>query len=298
MMTSGARLLPRTLSGSTFLPQPGSVLMSMTCVVNKGHTDAWGLAVTISHIGVPGPCWPVWPEQPPQITVVIQVRAAAESPVWVHDPTAARVWIDAHGSCYQRSCRCLGSGQPPETMLVWKGHVAVRNILIRIACHRGNADLWAWAANKGHVRVHSPVTARVCVDLYVTNTTGDQEPCVLNLRAVLSQHAPMLALGELALPLTGHCSRGAGATPHRRTGMMPRLITGIGEPTWHPGHRRAGSIPCLSAEAPATQTDQISYHPARPTSRALSGPPQHLPHPRPAGVHEGTGPIKPWTGIS
>ena len=91
MMTSGARLLPRTLSGFTFLPQPGSVLMFMTCVVNKGHTDAWDLAVTSSHVGVPGPCQPLWPELPPQITVVIQVRAAAESPVWVHDPTAARV---------------------------------------------------------------------------------------------------------------------------------------------------------------------------------------------------------------
>lgn len=37
---SGPQLLPRTISGSMVLQQPGSVMISMACAAPKGHTDA------------------------------------------------------------------------------------------------------------------------------------------------------------------------------------------------------------------------------------------------------------------
>lgn len=43
--------------------------------------------------------------------------------VWFCDPTSSRVCVDVHGPCdYQRPCRCLWSGPPPEAMLMSKGH--------------------------------------------------------------------------------------------------------------------------------------------------------------------------------
>lgn len=48
---SGPRFLPRILSGSVVLQQLGSMMISMTCVTTKGHTDAQ----TLGHHMCP--CW-------------------------------------------------------------------------------------------------------------------------------------------------------------------------------------------------------------------------------------------------
>ncbi|EGV93345.1 hypothetical protein I79_002079 [Cricetulus griseus] len=53
MVSSGPRLLLRTVAGSVALLQPRSVLMSEGPVIFEGHTEVWGC------VGVQGPhyCW-------------------------------------------------------------------------------------------------------------------------------------------------------------------------------------------------------------------------------------------------
>ena len=52
MVTSGLRLLCRTISGSVVLSQPRSVLMSMVRVANKDHIGAQGMDQTYGHESV------------------------------------------------------------------------------------------------------------------------------------------------------------------------------------------------------------------------------------------------------
>lgn len=52
MMTSRPRLMPGTTFGSVVILQLGFVLISISCVINKGHIDAEDLSL----VGIPKPC--------------------------------------------------------------------------------------------------------------------------------------------------------------------------------------------------------------------------------------------------
>lgn len=58
-MTSEPRLLPKAMSGSMILPQPGSVWTSMVHVVTKDHRMSRAWAATCGHGGVQAlyHCW-------------------------------------------------------------------------------------------------------------------------------------------------------------------------------------------------------------------------------------------------
>lgn len=119
-------LQPKAMSGSTVLPQPGTMLMSVVPVTIKGSSETWGLDQN------PRSCWclkvmqPPWPygfEYPAQQRKAITMQAAAWGHVWVHSPDAAMVCVDIHGSWYHaRPSKCLRSGPPPEVKLLSKGN--------------------------------------------------------------------------------------------------------------------------------------------------------------------------------
>lgn len=65
-----------------------------------------------------------------QADVSVQACAACEGHVWVCGPTANRICVAAHGSCYhQRPCRSLWARLPPEAMLLSKSHSSPGAIL-------------------------------------------------------------------------------------------------------------------------------------------------------------------------
>lgn len=55
MVTTRPELLLRTMSVSVALPQPVSVLMSMTPVTIKDYLDAQGLSCRLGYASVQGP---------------------------------------------------------------------------------------------------------------------------------------------------------------------------------------------------------------------------------------------------
>lgn len=76
MVTSQPRLLPRTMSGSVFLPELMSILMPMSHHATKDHTDTWGLGYNLwlwgcvcGHV-VTGPCWSECPTLSPRAMVL------------------------------------------------------------------------------------------------------------------------------------------------------------------------------------------------------------------------------------
>lgn len=85
-------------------------------------------------------------------------------------------------------------------MLVPKGHAAVRTIQIRVACAatQGHSAIQAQPAADGHVKVHGPAEAWVCVDVFAHVTTEAHENHVLNhvfnhARVVLNWPHPSMA---------------------------------------------------------------------------------------------------------
>lgn len=97
---------------------------------------------------------------------------------------------------------------------------------------------------------------------------GESWPCHSSHRRVgLALHQSWESWSH---PSCGSTLGGAGSTPQH-------------------GHRRTNPDNMGSAEA---QTDQPIQLLPRPTSSALSCPPQHLPHLLPPGVREGTGPVE------
>lgn len=74
-----------------------------------------------------------------------------------------------------------------------------------------------------------------------------------------------MALGKLALSLTGHCSKRVDPDPHWRAGTPTLKRDG---PAPHHGQGRtdpedimgAGSAPCLREMAPVARIGQLSYY--------------------------------------
>ena len=147
-------------------------------------------------------------------------------------------------------------------------------------------------------------TDGVCVDICgpCYHAVGEAcKSCVLEVEGYAEQ-GPAGPL--LALALTGLCSERAGPATHPigelvspftsagRAGITPHVVQHLGEQV-PPLSMDTGELSPDNMGTAEAQTDQLIHLLLRPTSSALSCPPQHLPHLLPPGVSEGTGPVDP-----
>ena len=65
--------------------------------------------------------------------------------------------------------------------------------------------------------------------MLISVTTAPQEPYMMKI--MLSRPHPLLALGKLAWPLTGHCSKKDVPDRHRRTGPSALGMAELAPPT-------------------------------------------------------------------
>lgn len=92
-----------------------------------------------------------WPRKPPRAMSVSMVL----------------VCVYVCGMSYHQSLsRWLWSGLPPETICLSKGCASMGGHvdLSGLYCHQNHWNIWAQCADGGHVLVHGPMAARVCVD--------------------------------------------------------------------------------------------------------------------------------------
>lgn len=148
---------------------------------------------------------------------VIRAQASVTGHVWVCGPAVARVWVDICGSCcHQGMCRCLGSGQQPEILLMSENFEATGAIQTRVAC-----------APTGAMKTSRPTCCYVTVWVCGPAVTG---VCAIPGHR---NHASWILRPVL---LVGHCSKIAGSTSHGRASSC----TWRNGPIHHQGHGIAG----------------------------------------------------------